>query len=378
MGDDDDLPSQLPIAPSHQRRDSGANGLAVGGRKDSLEQLLLARNKKLSSEMAVLRVAHQELQREIEHLQNTVSTTNGDLDQARSLNATLENDLLALQQEASNQFPSSARSISSRYPTSATHMTSPYASRTRRSSPTSSIISGFDSQRSPYEPGDGSSGASILPMVQAQRDRFKQKNSQLEGDLQKQYGLVSSLRQEVAALQKANLSLYEKTRYASTYQRASPVGAAATSGVHPRGGASVILMPRDDMPNTPGSPAMDRYRSAYEANLTPFAAFRGREAARAYKRMQAPERAVFAFTRIVLANRMSRNLFAGYCIALHVLVFAMLYWMQGADTHKHAARLGEAAVAMAAGAAGGGAGDRGEAQGGGAWRQEGLDGRPPS
>ena len=353
--------------------------------------MLLTRNKKLSSEMAVLRVAHQELQREIEHLQNSVSTTNDDLEQARNLNATLENDLLALQQEASNQFPSSARSVSSRYPTSATYATSPYASRTRKSSPTSSIISGFDAQRSPYdsldslragEPAGGGSG--ILPMVQAQRDRFKQKVSQLEGELQKQYGLVSSLRQEVASLQKDNLNLYEKTRYASTYQRAPQQASSASAyGAHPRGASTVVPLPRDD---EPVSPSMDRYRSAYEANLSPFAAFRGREATRAYRRMSAPERIIFSVTRLVLANRTSRNLFAAYCVALHVLIFVMLYWMQGADTQAHVAHLGKTATAAvaAAGTGGGrGVGEGGEARtgageaGGGAWRQEGHDGGPP-
>ena len=389
-GDDDEAQPRSSTEHGHSRRDSGMNGTAAGGKKDSLEQLLLARNKKLSNEMAVLRVAHQELQRETEHLQETVAKTNHDLDQSRNLNATLENDLLALQQEASNQFPSSARSVSSRYPTSATHITSPYATRTRRSSPTSSIISGFDPQRSPYDSLDalrsgdavgGGGGSGILPMVQAQRDRFKQKNSQLEGDLQTQYGLVAALRQEIAALQKDNLALYEKTRYASTYQRAPAAASAYGGGAHPRGAAT--LGPRDDVPTSPGgaaSPGLDRYRSAYEAHLSPFAAFRGRETARAYRRLRAPERAVFAVARLVLASRASRNLFAAYCVALHLLVFVLLYWMQGVDAGQHVARLGEAAAGMAAGAAAGGqraAGDGGRAAGG-AWRQEGLDGKPPA
>ena len=324
---------------------------------------MLARNKKLSSEMAVLRVAHQELQREIEHLQGTVSVTNADLERAQNLNATLENDLLTLQQEASNQFPMSARSISSRYPTSAT-----LASRTRRSSPTSSIISGFDPQRSPYDTPDSArgeavgGGSGILPMVQAQRDRFKQKNSQLENELQKQYGIVSSLRQEVSSLQKDNLNLYEKTRYVSTYQRNPQASSASAYSANPS--SSVIQM----SPDTSSGLSMDRYRSAYEANISPFAAFRGREATRAYKRMSVPERMIFSVTRLVLANRTSRNLFAGYCVALHVLVFVMLYWMHGADVQKNVAHVGEAATAPGAGAAGiqedGGLPE---------WHQEGLE-----
>lgn len=87
--------------------------------------------------------------------------------------------------------------------------------------------------------------------------------------------------------------------------------------------------------------SLDRYRSTYEANLSPFAAFRGRESARAYQRMSLPERFVFSITRMVLANRTSRNLFAFYCISLHVLIFIMLYWMHSTDIVSNASNLGE-------------------------------------
>ena len=326
--------------------------------------------------MAVLRMSHQEVQKEINELRETVSRTNGDLERAQNLNATLENDLLTLQQEASNQFPMSAKSVSSRYPTSATYATSPYISRTRRSSPTSSIISGFDPHRSGYDSldslraGDAVGGGSgILPMVQAQRDRFKQKNSQLESDLSKQYNIVSSLREEVASLQKDNLNLYEKTRYASTYQRNPQASSASAYSANPS--STVIQMSSD----TSSGLSMDRYKSAYEANISPFAAFRGREATRAYKRMSMPERMIFSVTRLVLANRMSRNLFAAYCVALHVLIFVMLYWMQGVDVEKHASHLSEAVAAAGAGVAA--ANGLGTDAHHGDWHQEGLEGSRP-
>ena len=363
--------SSAPAAekPSHRRNSSQTNGFGVA-KKETLEQLLLAKNKKLSSEMVGLRVSHQELQRELEILQETLSSTNADLERAQNLNVTLENDLVTLQQEASNAFPSSAKSTTSRYPTSS------YAARTRRASPTSSIISGFDPHggSSPFdsleairagEPVGGGSG--ILPMVQAQRDRFKQKNSQLEEELSKQYNIVSSLRQEVASLQKDNLSLYEKTRYVSTYNRNQQASSASAYSQSPQ--STTIQMGVD----TPSGLSMDRYRSAYEANISPFAAFRGREATRAYKRMSLPERAVFSVTRLVLANRTSRNLFAAYCVALHVLIFVMLYWMQTVDIQKHASNLGEAAKAVS-GAIGNTPGADGHH---GDWQPEGLPGGRP-
>ncbi|KAL9128291.1 MAG: hypothetical protein Q9217_002996 [Psora testacea] len=323
-----------------------SNGVPTGGKKDSLEQLLLARNKKLSDEMAVLRVSHQDLQQQLNTLQDTLSSTNAELERSLNLNAILETDLVKVQQEASNAFPSSAMSTTgthtSRFPSSS-YNANPFPSRKGRASPTSSIISSFDPSGSSRNTIDAmragesvGGGSGILPMIQAQRDRFKQKNSQLEEELSKQFSIVSSLRQEVASLQKDNLNLYEKSRYISTYSRGQSSSASAYAQPPPSSSVSVS-------DSTPSGLSLDRYKSTYEANLSPLAAFRGREHTRAYKRMSLPERVVFSITRMVLANRTSRNLFAFYCFALHLLIFVMLYWMHSVDVSRHASLLGDAA-----------------------------------
>lgn len=321
-----------------------ANGTAQKGSKESLEQLLMTRNKKLSGELTMLRVSHQDLQKQLHNLQEDLSRSNADLEKSQQLTVSLENDLLKVQEESSNDFPSSGMSVAGtlRYPQS---------TRRGRASPTSSIISGFDTgSRTPSstlealragEPVGGGSG--ILPMVQAQRDRFKQKNSQLEDELSKTYATVTSLRQEIASLQKDNLSLYEKTRYVSTYNRGLPTTTSSSSAYSQEPSHATIQV----SPNA-SSGTFDRYKTQYEANISPFAAFRGRESARAYKRMSLPERIIFSITRMVLANRTSRNLFAGYCIALHILMFLMLYRSGTVQVDKQAAGLGNGAAAVAA------------------------------
>ena len=315
---------------------------------DSLEQLLLARNKKLSNELTELRVSYNELTSRLEVLQEDLSTAHMDLEKTQQLNATLENDLQKTQQEASNAFEtmSVAGTYTSRYPKSA------YGSRRGApgggTSPTSSIIGGFDpsggsnsprgldSLRLGGEPVGGGSG--ILPMVTAQRDRFKKKIGELEQDLQKQYQQVAGLRSEVASLQKDNLNLYEKTRYVSTYNR--PAASGASYGANPN--PSTISLGGEATP-------IDRYRSAYESNISPFAAFRGRESARAMKRMSLPERAVWQVTRMVLATRTSRNLFAVYCLGLHLMVLVMLFWSGTASVERGAVDLAGSVVGVAAG-----------------------------
>ncbi|KAI6875448.1 hypothetical protein KC338_g745 [Hortaea werneckii] len=371
---------------------------------ESLEQLLLSRNKKLSNDLTELRVSQNELHQRFEQLQEDLSTANMDLEKSQKLNATLENDLQKAQQHASNAFEnmSVAGTWTSRHPAK-----SAYGS-TRRgggTSPTSSIIGGFDpnntgagsprlgsggleSLRAGAGGGGGGGGAGpdggnqgILPMVTAQRDRFKKKISELEAELQKQYTLVSSLRSEIASLQRDNLNLYEKTRYVSTYNRAS--GGASSYAANPNPSTIPIGSSSSSSFDTtgPAASASDRYRTAYEANLSPFAAFRGRETQRALKRMNLLERAVFQVTRMVLATRASRNLFAGYCVALHVLVFVMLYWMGMGDLESRGGAGAATAAGVAAagggggsggGGGGGGFGSGGDVGSGGDWRPEGF------
>ena len=346
-GDDDDVPAQL--------EDGASKG-------DTLEKLLLSRNKKLGDELTILRVSHQDLQTRLEDLQEELSRTNADLERSQNLNEKLENDLESLQAEGANVFPSGA-SVAGTYVTR--------TPRKGRISPTSSIISGIDPRGlgSEREPMGGGSG--ILPMVTAQRDRFRKKNTELEQELSETHSAVQQLRQEVAALQKDNLNLYEKTRYVSTYNRAGAT-ASSSSTYASNPNPSTIEIGGTGNPGI----ALDRYRKAYESNISPFAAFRGRESARAYRRMSFPERVVYSITRMVLASRTSRNLFAAYCVALHVLVFFSLYWLGTADLEKHASNLGSSTAAAAAAAAAAGRG--GTVPNGGAdpgdWKESGFDG----
>ncbi|KAI9783365.1 MAG: hypothetical protein M1839_003899 [Geoglossum umbratile] len=367
-GDEDDLAEDEDTDPLGSQE----NGEVRKGRGNTLEQLLLARNKKLGNGLTVLRVSHQDLQSRLESLQTEVANMNVELEKSRSLNATLENDLEKFQQETSNPFPSAvsvAPTYASRYPQSGVHALGSYSGRRGKTSPTSSIISGFDphSSQTPLDTTRAGElvggGSGILPMVTAQRDRFKQRNAQLENELARTHSTVSTLRQEIASLQKDNLQLYEKTRYVSSYNRGQPSTTSSTAfSTNPN--PSTIQVSS----STASGLALDRYRSAYEANISPFAAFRGRESTRAYKRMSLPERIVFSITRLVLANRMSRNLFAAYCLALHILVFGLLYWMGTVDIERHASNLGDIAGGAIAGAAGAGAPEAHH----GDWHKEGF------
>lgn len=372
---DDDEAGDGAGAGAGARVDANGEG-AKSKDKNSLEQLLMARNKKLTDDLTLLRVSHRDIQGQLETLRNELSTSKGELEKSRTLSTTLENDLLRVQDEAANTFPSSAMSVAGTYTSRY-----PHSARRGASSPTSSIISGFDQSAvsantmESIRAGEAVGGGSgLLPMIQAQRDRFKKKNAELEEELSKLYATVKSLRQEVASLQKDNLSLYEKTRYVSTYSRGQGASTSASSFANNPSSTSVYTSA-----DTPSGLSLDRYQNAYEARISPFAAFRGRESTRAYKRMSLPERIVFSLTRVILANRTSRNLFAGYCFALHLLLFTVLYMMSTTEIEKHSAMgaVGSAAAAAAAayGSSSGGGGSTGSGGSqlhGDDWQQEGF------
>ncbi|KAK4138593.1 hypothetical protein BT67DRAFT_413082 [Trichocladium antarcticum] len=370
-GDYDDVKQELEVLKSiefstgddDETRDvaDDQSGAAATGKGETLEQLLLARNKRLGDELTILRMSHQDLQSRLQALQDELSRTNAELVKSQGLNDKLENELSTIQAEAPNAFPSGA-SVAGTYVSRYTPSIAQGRRGGGRTSPTSSIISGFGPRDlSDDRPMGGSSG--ILPMITAQRDRFKKRNAQLEQELSESHRAVSQLRQEIAALQRDNLNLYEKTRYVSTFNRASGTSSSAAYGgstttTNPNPAAIPISSPsptsfttnNNNNNNSGNGTALDRYRRAYESNLSPFAAFRGRESARAYKRMSLPERVVYSVARMVLASRASRNLFALYCVALHLLVLCSLWGMLGAaDPGPRAAAAAAAAAAVAAG-----------------------------
>jgi len=168
-------------------------------------------------------------------------------------------------------------------------------------------------------PFTSSANTSILPIVTSQRDRFRQRNAELEEELRKQFQIISELRGEIRSLQSDNLKLYEKVRYMQSYRE------NAHSTLDPLPSSST---------SAPSATELNKYSARYEEAMNPFEAFRGREAARAYSNLNPLERGVFVLTRAILGNRRARNVFIGYAIGLHVLVMFTLYeyTMSGSGT----------------------------------------------
>ncbi|KAF8973105.1 CASP C terminal-domain-containing protein [Flammula alnicola] len=263
----------------------------------SLEALLSTKNKRLQEELTKLRILHAELEESLQNSRQQLETSTLELEKQKQLNEKLETDLLSINKENggrrstdSDQDVLSSLDIGKKADTPVRTTPIPFAS---------------------------SADTSILPIVTSQRDRFRQRNGELEDELRKQFQIISELRTEIKTLQADNLKLYEKVRYMQSYRE--------DSGSRP-------VTQLDPLPAPSSRPDdMSKYQARYEEAMNPFEAFRGREATRAYQALNPVERGVLALTRSILGNRRARAFFICYALALHVLVMFTTYECTGSS-----------------------------------------------
>ncbi|PFH53829.1 hypothetical protein AMATHDRAFT_73241 [Amanita thiersii Skay4041] len=258
----------------------------------SLEVLLATKNKRILEELTKFRILHGELEASFQAAQEELNVTTLELEKQKALNEKLENDLLSMNTANNDATPESGFDV---------------LASLERSKKTN------DSSRSTPIPFTSTADTSILPIVTSQRDRFRQRNAELEDELRKQFQVISELRTEVKSLQADNLKLYEKVRYMQSY-REEAGSRPPTSQLDP--------LP---VPASGGIDDIGKYRARYEESMNPFEAFRGREAARAYQSLNPVERGVLALTRSILGSRRARTFFVFYALALHFLVMYTTY-----------------------------------------------------
>ncbi|KAJ9104602.1 hypothetical protein QFC21_002100 [Naganishia friedmannii] len=259
---------------------------------DSLESLLSQSNKRLQEENTRLRVANEECQTKNNQLNLALTNAHNENDRQATLIQKLENDVGKIQMSGmsfvtetgqSTKFGSewnvtgdSLHDHSVEGPLDAAGLTL-LNLRARPRSRLSGALSRVTS-------GDGAapseSDRSILPIVTGQRDRFRQRNAELEEELRKQSSSISDLRTEMKTLQVDNLKLYEKVRYMQSYRAES-----SASTPHASLARDIDIypppFPADELADQ-SFPARGRdgnigkYKDKYEQSMNPFEAFRGK------------------------------------------------------------------------------------------------------
>lgn len=250
---------------------------------NEVDSLLMQRNKALTSELADIRLQHDGLVSKIGELEHTIKSTEVELNNAYAHNRRLEADLQN-------------------------------AVESHRFNDTASMISGVSKFTTMTRGTSGNEESqSILPIITKQRDRFRDRCTELEEEYRKLTAVINEYKRQVTQLKKDNEDLYERTRYLASTSTAST-------------GRRVFQpKPNMDLESNP-------YRQSYESKLHPIEQFRMQEQERISSRLSPAERLFISLTRAVLATRATRMLFLIYCVGLHCVVMFVTIYAMGLNT----------------------------------------------
>ncbi|KAJ2160240.1 hypothetical protein GGF46_002401 [Coemansia sp. RSA 552] len=159
--------------------------------------------------------------------------------------------------------------------------------------------------------------SSVLEVVTGQRDRFRQRNIELEDEMRAHSATLSGLRQKMDQSEQDNLRLYEEIKYLRNYTRTDGGGSSSDAIVNIPSKFSA----RVDVDTTVAA----KYKGMYEESLNPFNAFHRRESSRRVRSMGLVDRLIYMLSNFVIGNRRARMLMLLYLVLLHLLVLGTLY-----------------------------------------------------
>jgi len=274
-----------------------------------LEVLILERSKTLQSDNSMLRQDKERLLREVNSSKAELSEAQMKLEKQTDLISQLEQHVEQLQAISTPYREEAEGRSSSDMLAEALKIDTVEEVFERDSSVSPSPIGNLISPSSLYSPGDTSS--TLLPIIKAQRERFRLRNEELESaNLQQQHQL-STLNNQMLSLQQDNVKLYEKIRFLQ-----------ACGGSSRKQGDTVV-------------PVENRYQGEYEQKLDPFQTFSQAEKKRKYGQLSVIEKVILSLIRFMVSNKTVRLMVTFYSILLHGLVFAVLYKLAMTESCKH-------------------------------------------
>jgi homeobox protein cut-like len=190
----------------------------------------------------------------------------------------------------------------------------------------------------------------VVNVLVAQRDRFRAKALEAEGELAGARQALAAAKAEAAGVRADNAALVGRLRYVQGFAAARGEDAeAGRPGGGPGGsGASAAA----------AAAIAAKYERAYDDSVGPFQEFQGQQRERQRRALAAPDRAMYALATLVAGSRASRLFIFAYLAALHVLVFSTMARMASASStaltaHTESVLLGsrnDATAAMHGGA----------------------------
>jgi homeobox protein cut-like len=170
--------------------------------EDSLEVRLMEKNKKLESEYTQIKVSFADLQKDYELKSKAVEDLTIKINDKIALVQRLEEDLLRIGQQKGGD--------------------NSFADALGRSSSSSNFMGSSprtpDGAITPHLDKNGKEDKSILPIVMSQRDRFRQRNAELEERTRTLETSLQDARTEIQNLKTDNLKLYERLKFVHVWK----------------------------------------------------------------------------------------------------------------------------------------------------------------
>ncbi|KAG7394286.1 Cut-like homeobox [Phytophthora boehmeriae] len=159
-----------------------------------------------------------------------------------------------------------------------------------------------------------SSDSKMLEIVRGQRDRFRERMKELQGEKNRVEELAQSYKSTVARLETDNMQLYHKIRYLQSYGDNGSAGSRITPSF-----SSL------EEGNNSTSDVEVRYRGMYEEKMNPFVQFNKMENQQRFTNLSPVDKILLTSAKLLLGHRITRNMAFSYILLLHFLVMATLY-----------------------------------------------------
>jgi homeobox protein cut-like len=168
--------------------------------EDSLEVRLMEKNKKLESEYTQIKVLFADLQKDCVEKTKSIECLGQKLNDKVILVQRLEEDLLRIGQQKSSDSSYLLDTLSARSSTVTPNPRTP------------------DGSTTPHLDTRGTNDKSILPIVMSQRDRFRQRNAELEERVRSLETSLQDSRAEIQNLKADNLKLFERLKFVHVWK----------------------------------------------------------------------------------------------------------------------------------------------------------------
>lgn len=294
---------------SHEPSAGGEFQDVEGSSVSKIESAIVQRNKKLNANLIELRRKNEECERKIGEFSRKMAEYEGEIIKLKDTNVRLENDLMNFDSVAN-------RSNGNDDKWETMSMISSVAGG--KISPAASIAGGNEGeQRSVLISGSGQDTSSLLPIITQQRDRFRNRNKELEEENKRQFGKIVELRRETNTLKNDARELYEKIRFLEYHKSSKDLELSGVNG------------------GRHGGDIESKYRTDYEHDLHPIERFRIMETKRIDSSITPWDRIFVQVTRTVLSTQYTRWLFVTYCLGLHLLVMILTFTALGSTSTIH-------------------------------------------